>query len=66
LQGLTVQGGDGSFQVLALGQLDETEASRLSRNFVANHHGRGGLKTGIADEPRKFIVCHFVGKVPHE
>jgi hypothetical protein len=47
---LPIQAGDGPFHVLALSQFDESEAPRLSGDFVANDNGRSCLKTCTTDE----------------
>jgi hypothetical protein len=50
LQGLPIKACDGTFQILALSQFDESEAPRLSGGLVANDDGRSCLKTCATDE----------------
>jgi hypothetical protein len=47
LEGLSIQPGDSPLDVFAFTKLDETESPRGPGHLVANHHGRGDLKTGI-------------------
>jgi hypothetical protein len=50
LEGLSIQPGDGPLNVFAFTKLDETESPRGPCHLVANHHGRGDLKTRIRHE----------------
>jgi len=65
-QRLTIQAGNGAFHILALCQFDKSEASRLSRDFVANDDSRGGLKTGTTHKLTQLSVGNFVGEVSYK
>jgi len=66
LQALAIQTGDGPFQILAIGEFDESETPRLSRCFISDDHCRSWLKTGAANELTQFTIGYFVGQIPHE